>query len=71
MFLYFVPNKASELFVPIPLDRLKLEFQAFVFETTMINNVTKILKKDCKKMQPSKAHMICLCQVPSYYSILA
>jgi hypothetical protein len=43
MFLYFVPNKASELFVPIPLDRLKLEFQVFVFKTTMINNVTKIL----------------------------
>jgi len=70
MFLYFVPKKASELFVPIPLDRLKLEFQAFVLKTTMINNVTKILKKDCKKMQPSKAHMICLCQVRSCYSIL-
>jgi hypothetical protein len=35
MFLYFVPKKGSELFVPIPLDRLKLEFQAFVFKTTI------------------------------------
>jgi hypothetical protein len=54
MLLYFVPMKASELFVPIPLDRLKVEFQAFVFKTTMINNVTKILRMSL--LSPTHLH---------------
>jgi len=45
---YYVPKEIGELLMTIPLDKLKLELQAF-FKTTMVHNLVEILKKDDKQ----------------------
>jgi len=37
-----------ELLVVVPLEKLKVEYQISLFKTTMIHNVSEILKKDGK-----------------------
>jgi hypothetical protein len=43
-----VPKEIGELLMTTPLDKLKLELQAF-FKTTMVHNSIEILKKDGKQ----------------------
>jgi hypothetical protein len=58
MSFYYVAQRifCSKLLVVAPLDKLKLESQAFLFKTTMLHNASKILKKDGKECN----HLRCM-----------
>jgi hypothetical protein len=48
MSFYYVPQRTfnCKLLVVVPLDKLKLESQAFLFKITMLHNASEISKKD-------------------------
>jgi hypothetical protein len=50
MSFYYVPQKTFnfELLVVVPFEKLKVESQISLFKTTMIHNVSEILKKNGK-----------------------
>jgi hypothetical protein len=68
MSFYYVPHKSFnfELLVVAPLDKLKLEFQAFLFKITILHNAFDILKKYGKECN----HLICMRLFISSFEVL-
>jgi len=68
MSFYYVPQRTFnfELLLVVPFDKLKFEFQASLFKTTMLHNAFEILKKDGKECN----HLRCMWLIVLGFKVL-